>query len=362
MTPRHRLRGLRLLGRCLAGDPPNEPQVAWDAIAAVAVEHGLEPALWVSLPPATRALLPRGTQADLTAAHRSNVARELLMRRQLTEVLEALTSAGVEVLALKGAAHLAEGVFRPGERVMVDLDLVVHDLDQAVAALEPMGYESRPGRLFAHPHELPLVADGAPGPVELHTTVGAPDVVAVLPTAEIWAAARRTEMGGGPLSTLAPTHQVVHNVLHAQVQDRNHAVAGIGLRQLHTFAALVRCHDADIDWHDVRARFGAHDLDAVLDGYLDLARVLLDAPVPSPRQPTAARARTHACLASAALRSAPSDVARNLRDAFAPDYLDARYGYGHRRVGLARTRVRHAWQLWRESGLRGLERTVNQRR
>jgi hypothetical protein len=145
-----------------------------------------------------------------------------------------------------------------------------------------------------------------------------------------------------------PAHVVLHNVLHAQVQDRNHRVLGLPLRQLHTCTAFIHRQGTCIDWSEVRTRMAGADLTAVLDAYLDLAHRFMTLPAGLAPPPTAAlRARRVACVVNADLGERPADVVRNLQNAFAVDYLRDRYGPGR---SLPWLWAHHAASLWRAGG------------
>ena len=71
-----------------------------------------------------------------------------------------------------------------------------------------------------------------------------------------------------PGPVLAPTDQVLHNILHAAVQDRGHAVGALPFKQLVILTRLVRVHGAEVDWQEIRARMEAQGLGRELRGPL----------------------------------------------------------------------------------------------
>jgi hypothetical protein len=155
------------------------------------------------------------------------------------------------------------------------------------------------------------------------------------------AAARASDGDGISYRLLSPAHVLLHNVLHSELQDLNHAVGGIAVRQLHTFAAICRRLDGANDVDEVRERLAAHGLQRLHESHTHLVRRLfgLDA---GPGPTFSARAHYARCLATFAL-GWPADVQRNLRFTFDPVYMRRRYGDG----SLTRARLRHARSLWR---------------
>ena len=139
--------------------------------------------------------------------------------------------------------YLVDGTFPDrGERSQWDLDLAVspEEFPRATAALEAVGYQREATKPFLHPHELSLVKGRDGPPLELHDSLGSPPIPQLLPHQDLVAGARPVELGCARALALSPSHAVMHNVLHAQIQDRNHSVAGIPVRQLHTLTRLTR--------------------------------------------------------------------------------------------------------------------------
>ena len=89
---------------------------------------------------------------------------------------------------------------------------------------------------------------------------------------------------------MTTTDAVTHSIAHATLQDDAHLLARIPLRSLHEIATVCSGpRDVDIDWDHIRSTFRRAGAEAALDGYLDLARRLFDARIPSPRRRALAR-------------------------------------------------------------------------
>jgi hypothetical protein len=185
-------------------------------------------------------------------------------------------------------------------------------------------------------------------PVELHAELGGAGIRHVLTAPAYLGGGTVIEREGLAYRAADPAHVVLHNVLHAQIQDRNYRSFGLPLRQLHTLTVFVRSRDGHIDWAAVRSGMAGVDETPVLDSYLDLARQFTALPPElAPPSTPALRARRAVCRLNAELGGRPGDAMRNLHYAFAPDYLRGRYGSER---SLARLRVQHATDLWRARG------------
>jgi hypothetical protein len=225
---------------------------------------------------------------------------------------------------------------------MWDLDLLVpgDDLEAAVRQLEACGYRRWPPRAKASAHEIVVEREGDPGPIELHFELGDRTVTSALSTAEALGCATPHVRDDARLLLLSPTHAVVHNVVHAEAQDFDHAIGAIPVRQLHTFVTIARHHGAVIDWTEVRTR-----TDRLLEAHAELAHFLFGFDTPGVSPGWRALVHRWRCVATLSVPGA-ADAQRNLRFAFDAEYLRQRYGSGT----TTSLRLRHARTLWRERG------------
>lgn len=216
----------------------------WRTAMAVSVMHGISGLLAGRLrwqgPPAWAAFLAE--QLD-QSRRRERRARELLARLD-----RSAREAGLPLLAMKGSALLALGLYAPGERPMSDVDLLARPVDMAAAdglitangyvlgiakrrhrAYEPLGQGS--DRAFGE-HE------GNPTKIELHEAVREP-----LPLREVDITADLLPPAAAPgLNAYASTAALMrHLLLHAAGNICNRCVR---LIQLHDIALLGARLDA----------------------------------------------------------------------------------------------------------------------
>jgi hypothetical protein len=357
IPPRRRLHALRLLGQALVAPagapPPTDP--SWRDVKTLAREHGLLGALRDALP----------GDEDVAGAHRQTMGRNLVARRQLHDLVATMQEAGIDVLVFKGAQYLFDGTVSDlGTRTMADLDIAVPaaDLTSARHVLEELGYRAAPVRPFEYPHELPYIGPaGTVVPVELHVELGSPPIPDVVAVDDARARAVAVDIAGTTARGLTLEDALVHHVLHAQVQDLNHAVAGVALRQLHTFALLASRDD--VPWDAVSARLEAAGFDPAWRAYAALAEWVFGVEVhQSGGASTRSRIDRTLALASFAIGEWPSNIVRNVRFALGADYLDATYELGGDRRRLPAARVRHLWRTARSSGREAVGAAVRPRR
>ncbi len=150
-----------------------------------------------------------------------------------------------------------------------------------------------------------------------------------------------TDHGTAVASTrCSPTHQVVHNIAHAQLQDLNYGVLGVPVRQLHTFALLVELHTGrhrlgrgcETVRHRERSRRARRP---TRSGTPAVRRA--GSPISEPAPPARRSARTPRSRAPRV--GAVSDVTRNVRHALGSEYLDSVYHHDHRPVAAGSREV-----------------------
>ncbi|GGY23048.1 hypothetical protein GCM10008098_15560 [Rhodanobacter panaciterrae] len=155
---------------------PEWSDLEWRLAAAAAAAHGVSPLLsksarWQN--PAWRQFL---------ASQREHVE---LRHRRIASLLECIDAgaraAGVTIVALKGSALHALGIYVPGERPMADIDLLVRENDAApvIKLLQELGYVES---FVAWKHRVFKPATGQPSAglgehrdtpvnIELHTRI-----------------------------------------------------------------------------------------------------------------------------------------------------------------------------------------------
>src|SRR6185437_8190054 len=117
---------------------PTWSELEWRLAPAVASMHGVSPLLaqghhWQGPPHWAR---------FLAAQYRHTLVRQRRIEELLSNIDERSRSAGIAIVALKGAALQMTGVYAAGERPMADLDLLVQpaDVGTAVAVLLALSY------------------------------------------------------------------------------------------------------------------------------------------------------------------------------------------------------------------------------
>jgi hypothetical protein len=240
-------------------DVPDWTEFDWQMARAAAVLHGVTPLLAKTL----RWCGPAPWQAFVQDQRRQTLMRHGRITAVLEQVHRQASAAGLPVIALKGAALHALGVYVPGERPMADIDLLVRpaDAQRAADVLAALDYaqtaatwkhqvfepQARQGRTSALP-----VGEHAERPVkiELHTRIAER-----LPRAETDITEQVFPPSAQPgINPYPSSHALLrHLLLHA---GANMCDRGLRLMHLHDLARLA-ARTSQADWEALLATAAA---------------------------------------------------------------------------------------------------------
>ncbi|HTB66405.1 MAG TPA: nucleotidyltransferase family protein [Steroidobacteraceae bacterium] len=119
-------------------DAPVWTDFEWQMARAAAVLHGITPLLATTLQWSG----PASWQAFVREQRHQTLLRYGRIAAVLKDIDDQATAQGLPVVALKGAALHALGIYAPGERPMADIDLLVRpvDAERAAQLLASLGY------------------------------------------------------------------------------------------------------------------------------------------------------------------------------------------------------------------------------
>ena len=266
-SPRQIGRGLGAATECFAGELAQPREVApawspfgWQMAEAAAVLHGVTPLLAGAL----RWTGPERWQSFMAEQRHQTLLRYRRIEAALNDVDERATATGLAAVALKGAALHAMGVYRPGERPMSDIDLLVREADgeRAAQLLVALGYVQTGAiwkhRIFEHARtasearawraSLSTVPLGEhvnhPVKIELHTQIAEKLPFSAVPiTDQVFP--RHAHPGLNPYP--CANALLLHLLLHAA---GNMCGRQLRLMHLHDLARLAARMGAD-DWHEL---------------------------------------------------------------------------------------------------------------
>jgi hypothetical protein len=211
---------LRSLLQCLAGDDagaarPDLERFYDDHVVLVARAHRLS-ALLGALRPSG---LPPPLAERFRRDHVATLARNLMLRRALVDVVQLFAARKIETIVLKGMEYEERLYGRLGARPTSDLDVLVEDRHRRVAfeTLRAAGWTpvaAAPGFDEVDYHEVEWKRDGVF--LDLHFAL-APLPRCGIDYHAVWQEKQPLSVDGASAWRLADAHDVVYHVLHMAI-------------------------------------------------------------------------------------------------------------------------------------------------
>ena len=268
----------------LGGERPAPRHFSWESLIEIASFHYVTPTVGWCL--GDEAHVPADVREYFTAAATLNGRRNALMQASLARATGLLNAIDIAPMLLKGAAHLAEGLYPdPSLRLLGDLDILIpaDRATHAQAALKTGGFAGKPSDIVPGPqhHHLPILHDSETGVgIELHTDVVSQSPDAVISTAWFCESARPAVFRGQRILLPEPTRNAGHIIFHSEIFHVNHKLKKVQLRHLLDLALMQRQHADEIDWEMLDGRFSAAGLGQMLATYLGFSEELFGRPAP----------------------------------------------------------------------------------
>ena len=254
---------LDCLSHIPSGGPPIDELTGnfrWSTFVALAHEYRVSCAVSSAIEGLTPSdSQPREIKALFSGIADHNRRRNERVHGEAFEVAEILNAIGVTPLFMKGGAHLLTRLYPDAAmRQMADLDILVPAtrVDGCVAALKGHGFTEL--TTYRHPrshHNPPLGRADLPVPIELHHSVLAYPHGDFLTPDEMYSSALLLSNCGVRVAAPSPTHATLHNIAHAQLNDRDCLYGRVDLRGLLDLALLENVYGNRIDWDLINQRF-----------------------------------------------------------------------------------------------------------
>ncbi len=282
-----------LILRVLHEEPDTIPQPIldaatpedWGRIREIARTQRITANLYFRLRPlADRTAIPHDVLQDMAQAYQERTMRNLFLFSELRQLTNALHTASIPLLVLKGM-HLAADVYgEVGLREMDDIDVLVprESLQQTADIMVEMGYVSKEPidipRWSADEHHLPRMFSPHNTVVEVHWNITWPrDQYSLSDLDGLWDRARTLTIANVEVQGLSPEDLLLHLCVHAAYQHMFYT----GLRPACDIAATVQAYRNELDWSQVVARARQWQWDPGVHLMLRLARECLEADIPA---------------------------------------------------------------------------------
>jgi hypothetical protein len=223
--------------------------------------------------------IPQPYREKLKQSYNNVMSRNLILTRELGNVLTVLSQHGVAAITLKGTP-LAETLYgNPALRMIADIDILVHSEDIPLArnVLSGLGYRSVDAKHFQdHPfHGAPYRKEGVfPFYIELHWALEDSRILDT-PPETLWSRAQALHLPGFPTIVLSPEDNFLFLANHLSKNDYHL------LKFLGDITQLLNKYGSSLDWEYIIKTAHAWQIDTAVYCALRRARDLLEVPVPT---------------------------------------------------------------------------------
>jgi hypothetical protein len=199
-----------------------------------------------------------------------NTSRNLEIIKQTKKLTTILSKEGITPLYMKGVGNILDGVYKyPGERLLHDIDFLVPEerFEDAAEALFKVGYKSNytynPARVNQLKHYPILYKPGEPVYVEIHRIPIGEGYTRYFNTEMVLSSSKQPKADPNCL-VMSEEHSIIHNFLHAQVEDQARIYARQFMRNIYDMFLLSGRKDPEV----VLSDFG--HFKRASSGYLDI--------------------------------------------------------------------------------------------
>ncbi len=243
-------------------------ELEWEHLVLVSSQQLVLPALYIQLRDSKLLNeLPADLIVHLDHLHETNSRRNKEILAQISDIIKLLNSKGISPIFLKGTAHMMDGLYRDhGERMIGDIDFLVawEELLPAVELLGELGY------YYPIPFSTDILKEIKHYPRLRNDTLLAAVEVHRQPVSkpydrkfnfDLIDTEKRKLIHEGEAFILSDRHQIIHNMMNAQMNDKAFKERKLSLRHSYDLFLLsqrANCLQTSKDFGHYFKRLNAH--------------------------------------------------------------------------------------------------------
>ncbi len=257
----------------------------WDELAQMAIDRGMAPLLYKKLGLLSSAsMIPDPAKQKLQGAYYRTLSRSMVLYDAFRKAAEAITAAGIQVVALKGI-YLSEWLYKDiGLRQFSDIDLLVkkEDGEKCLEILAGLGYKESGSSVSAmiakesgQIHYTPRVLNGVS--IEIHTSLDRIKNGRQLNPELLIEKSEPVIIYNVSINTLQFYDLIIHLNIHL---DKHFKEGQANFTGFIDIANLLSMHENELDWNTLKARCDDYKCEETVFKYLMLISKYFNAPVP----------------------------------------------------------------------------------
>ena len=201
------------------------------------------------------------THRLMSLEYQKGVARNVVLRRVLNDIIRSLNQHGIKAVILKGAINFCETIYENWNlRSMEDLDILIKEEDFPAArkCMQAAGLAYIGGRI---PYDLSEDFEGRDMAVDLHYLPVPQKYIGLFDVDAFWANTIEVNMDGIKMHAPCPTDQIYHKFVHDVI--RHQELINFQIQDLCDFVMTYQYYKERIDWEEILHRVRKNSIESL---------------------------------------------------------------------------------------------------
>jgi hypothetical protein len=201
------------------------------------------------------------THRIMSLTYQKGVARNVVLRHVLKDVISSLNQHGIKAVILKGAINFCEDIYDNWNlRSMEDLDILIKEEDFPAArkCMQAAGLKYIGGRI---PDNLSEDFEGRDMAVDMHYLPVPRKYIGLFDMDAFWADTIVVEMDGVKMHAPCPTDQIYHKFVHDMI--RHQELINFQIQDLCDFVMTSQYYKEKIDWEEILCRVRKNSIESL---------------------------------------------------------------------------------------------------
>ncbi len=197
----------------------------------------------------------------MSLEYKKGVARNVVLRRVLKDIISSFNQNGIKAVILKGAINFCENIYENWNlRSMEDLDILIKEEDFPAArkCMETAGLTYIGGRI---PYDLSEDFEGRDMAVDLHYLPVPQKYIGLFDMDAFWANTIEVNMDGIKMHAPSPTDQIYHKFVHDVI--RHQQLINFQIQDLCDFVMTSQYYKERIDWKEILHRVRKNSIESL---------------------------------------------------------------------------------------------------
>ncbi len=255
--------------------------IGWNEIINIAQEHRVMTFLFYKIKHlGLEERLGTETLQVMSLKYQKGVAKNVVTRHVLKDIIQSLNQYGIKAVILKGAINFCENIYENWNlRSMEDLDILIKEEDFPVArqCMKTAGLQHVEGQI---PHDLSEDFQGRGIAVDMHYLPIHEKHIYLFDMNSFWSNTMCVEMNSLKMHIPSPTDQIYHKFIHDVI--RHQELVNFRIQNLCDFVNISQYYKDRIDWKEILRRTRKNGIESLFKFHCWQIKKNLETELPEP--------------------------------------------------------------------------------